>query len=102
MTDIQGGNSPDIRNYFGFKAYPFAADIDPKSMYLFRSMVEINDGIAFAVQQSMYFAVIGDVGAGKTTALRYSLSQFPSKRYRIINAVGGEYSFIELLRHVMA
>lgn len=98
-----GGNkSTDMRNYFGFRSYPFAADVKVENMYKLASMVEISNGIEFAVQQSMYFAIIGDVGSGKTTALRYSLSQFPQKKYSIINIVGGDYSFIELMRHTMA
>jgi len=92
----------DMRNYYGFRSYPFAADVKVEDMYKLKSMVEISDGIEFAVQQSMYFAIIGDVGSGKTTALRYSMSRFPSKKYAVINIVGGDYSFIELMRHTMA
>lgn len=98
----QTNHGPDMRNYFGFRSYPFAADVKVEQMYKLSSMMEISEGIDFAVQQSMYFAIIGDVGSGKTTALRYSLSLLPAKKYVAINAVGGEYSFIELMRHVMA
>ncbi|HKL60311.1 MAG TPA: AAA family ATPase [Sphaerochaeta sp.] len=92
----------DIRNYYGFKSYPFAADVRVEDMYKLKSMMEISEGIEFAMQQSMYFAIIGDVGSGKTTALRYSMSRFPSKKYAVINVVGGDYSFVELMRHTMA
>lgn len=102
MSRASMENGPDIRNYYGFKSYPFAADVKVQDMYRLASMLEISDGIEFAVQQSMYFAIIGDVGSGKTTALRYSLSKFPPKKYAVINIVGGDYSFIELMRHTMA
>lgn len=48
------------------------------------------------------FAIIGDVGAGKSTALRYALSQLPDKQFAVLPVIGGNWSFVELLRQCMA
>jgi len=67
----------DIRTFYGFKQMPFSAELKPNQMYLLSSMVDISNKIQFAIQNSMYFTIIGDVGAGKSTSLRYSLHQLP-------------------------
>jgi type II secretory pathway predicted ATPase ExeA len=92
----------DIRTFYGFKQIPFSAEIQPKQMYLLASMVEISNRIQFAIQHSMYFTIIGDVGAGKSTSLRYALHQLPAKSYQVIDLVGGQWSFVEVLRQCMA
>lgn len=92
----------DIRTFYGFKQMPFSAELKPNQMYLLSSMVDISNKIQFAIQNSMYFTIIGDVGAGKSTSLRYSLHQLPGKSYQVIDLVGGQWSFIEVLRQFMA
>ena len=91
----------DLRTFFGFKALPFAPDITDRHLYKLQGMLEINERIQFAAQANMYFMIIGDVGSGKSTALRYACSQLPSKRYHVINIVGGSWSFMELLRQIL-
>lgn len=61
----------DIRTFYGFRQMPFSPELKPEQMYLLSSMVEISEKIQFAIQNGMYFVVIGDVGAGKSTSLRY-------------------------------
>lgn len=92
----------DIRTFYGFRQIPFSPELKPGQMYLLSSMVEISRRIQFAIQNSMYFTLIGDVGAGKSTSLRYALSQLPSKSYQAIDLVGGQWSFVEVLRQLMA
>ncbi|AEV28930.1 type II secretory pathway, component ExeA (predicted ATPase) [Sphaerochaeta pleomorpha str. Grapes] len=92
----------DIRTFYGFRQTPFSPDIRPDQMYLLSGMVEISKRIQFAVQNNMYFTVIGDVGAGKSTSLRYALHQLPQKSYQVIDLVGGQWGFVEVLRQCMA
>jgi len=68
----------DIRTFYGFKQIPFSPELKPEQMYLLSSMVEISKKIQFAIQNSMYFTLIGDVGAGKSTTLRYVLQLMAS------------------------
>jgi type II secretory pathway predicted ATPase ExeA len=92
----------DIRTFYGFRQMPFSPELKPEQMYLLSSMVEISDKIQFAIQNGMYFVIIGDVGAGKSTSLRYALHQLPAKSYQVIDLVGGQWSFIEMLRQFMS
>ncbi len=90
-----------INNYFGFKRSPFSANIPVDKLYQFEAMVSINENIQFAVEQNMNYVIIGDVGAGKSTALYYANSMLPKKHYHVINTIGGSYSFSEFLRSIL-
>ena len=91
----------DLRNYFGLKAIPFSSDLKPNQLFLRPCMEEISSKMAFAIQNGMYFTLIGEVGAGKSTAIRYSLSKLSAKAYAPIPMIGGAWSFTELLRQCM-
>lgn len=93
---------PDLRNYYGFKQLPFSSDLKKDQLYKLASMVAISEKIQFAVQNSMYFAIIGEVGAGKSTALRYASDQLPQKSFHPLHIVGMSCNFVELLRQCMA
>ena len=93
---------PDVRNYYGFKQLPFSSNLKKDQLYKLTSMIDISDKIQFAVQNSMYFAIIGEVGAGKSTALRYASEQLPQKHFQPLHIVGMSCSFVELLRQCMA
>ena len=90
----------DIRNWFGFKRIPFASDLPVKDIFLRPSMEEITNKLKFAVQNSFYYVVIGEVGSGKSTTLRYALGQLSPKQYQVIAVNTGNRSFNELLRQV--
>jgi general secretion pathway protein A len=92
----------DIRTWFGFRKQPFSSDLKPDQLFLRPCLDEIADRIRFAVQNGMYFAVIGEVGAGKSTAMRYALNRLSPKQYQVLSVVGGNWTFVELLRQCMA
>lgn len=92
--------SLDVRNWFGFKKMPFSVDVSTKDIFLRECMPTISNKIRFTIQNSLYYVVIGDVGSGKSTALRYALSQLPPKQYEVLSIVAGNRSFSELLRQV--
>ena len=88
----------DMRIWFGFRRLPFSQEVNADEMFLRPCMEEVCDRVAFAAQQGLMFAVIGDVGAGKSTALRYTFSRLPKKQYSVLQMTGGSWSFTELLR----
>lgn len=91
----------DARVWFGFSKMPFQQDLKEEDMFLRPCMEEIRDRVAFSVQNGMYFAAVGDVGAGKSTSMRYALSRLPKKQYHVVHMTGGSWSFVELLRGCM-
>lgn len=88
----------DIRNWFGFKKLPFAVNVNTKDIFLTKSIEQMSSKVRFAIQSGFYYVVIGDVGSGKSTAMRYALSQLPSKQYSVATVISSDRSFPEFLR----
>jgi type II secretory pathway predicted ATPase ExeA len=59
-----------LNEYFGFKQTPFSRAIAPSDLFPARGHQEIQGRLAFALQERLPALITGDVGAGKSTALR--------------------------------
>jgi type II secretory pathway predicted ATPase ExeA len=90
----------DIRNFYGLKKMPFPNDIPVDQMFRTPALLEITQRVRFATDTNMYFMAIGDVGAGKSTSLRYACAQLP-KQYQVVSVIGGQWSFVELIRQTL-
>lgn len=91
----------DIKTYYGFHKQPFASHMPVDEFYKVTSMVEISERCIFAISHAMIFAIIGEIGSGKSTALRYTISQMSRKQFQVIHICGGSWSFTEMLRQCM-
>ncbi len=91
----------DIKTYYGFQRQPFASHMPVDQLYTVTSMIEISERCVFAIAHAMIFAIIGEIGSGKSTALRYTISQLSKKQYQVIHICGGSWSFTEMLRQCM-
>ncbi len=91
----------DMKHYYGFHQQPFASHMPIDQLYKLTGMVDINQRCVFAISNAMVFVIIGEIGAGKSTALRYTISQLSHKQYQILQIFGGCWSFVELLRQCM-
>ena len=92
----------DLRTWFRLVRMPFGVNVTPDDLYLRDSMIEVSDKIRFAIDSELFFMLIGDVGAGKTATLSYSIAKLNGKRYEPIRVIAGTWSFTELLRQCMA
>lgn len=90
--------SLDLRNWFGFKKMPFAVNVSTKDVFLTKNIEQMTKKVRFSIQSGFYYVVIGDVGSGKSTALKYALSQLPPKQYAVASVVASDRSFPEFLR----
>lgn len=91
----------DVRTWFHMKKQPFSPEISCKDLYLRENMEEVSNKIEFAVQNGFCFMLLGEVGAGKSSMLRYSVEALPKKLYQPICITAGSWSFIELLRELL-
>lgn len=90
-----------LRHHFGFKKDPFPQNVAVKDLYPLPSLKPLLQRISFAVDQKAVSVITGDVGSGKSTALRYVASTFHSSEYELISLVGGNYSLMELYRQIL-
>ena len=59
-----------LRDFFGLTATPFTKSIDSQNLYASRGHREIQGRLAFALQERLPALLTGDVGTGKSTAVR--------------------------------
>jgi general secretion pathway protein A len=91
-----------MTQFFELKKAPFPQMVAPKEMLLFPHLKEVAQMIEFAFQHHMFYAIIGAVGCGKSSALMYSCERLTSKQAKILTIVGGMWSFTELMRQILA
>lgn len=91
-----------IMQFFEMKKTPFPQTLGAKEIYLLPSVKEVAEMAEFAFINGMFYAVIGDVGSGKTSAIRYACSRLETRRATVISVVGGIWSFTEFLRQILA
>lgn len=90
----------NIKNVFGFTREPFAQDIPPDQLYLTPGLQAAADRLQYAVSLASVAIITGEVGAGKSTTLRYTASKLHPSRYRVIPVVATSGSIIEIYRQV--
>ena len=59
-----------LNDYYGFKQTPFSRSIPTQDLFPASSHQEIQGRLAFALQERLPALITGDVGTGKSTALR--------------------------------
>lgn len=88
------------RSYFGLKSDPFSTDLPTKDLLRLPGMVGVKERIDYVVNLGGVLVITGEVGAGKSTSLRWSLSHFHASEVHIINVVANSGSISELLRQI--
>jgi general secretion pathway protein A len=85
--------------YFGFKSEPFSSEIGAKNLLKLPSMVSVKERFDYVMSGGV-FLITGEVGAGKSTSLRWSQSQFHPSQYLFINITATGGSLIEFYRQL--
>lgn len=90
------------RQYFALQKEPFAADIPRKDILVTKNLTAVQDRIHYAMRLGAIALVTGEIGSGKSTALRYVLGGLHPSEYRIICVTASSGSILELYRQVLA
>jgi len=93
-------NNP-MPQYFELKKTPFPQLLLSKELLVLPHVKEVAQMTEFAFQNNMFYAIIGSVGCGKSSALQYACERLTSRQAKILNIVGGIWSFTELLRQIL-
>ncbi len=94
--------SSSYRNFFGFSKEPFSADIEIKNIIQTPEIKAINDRFDYAVTLGSIALVTGEIGAGKSTALRWIVAQLHPSRFRPIWITASTGSILEVYRQILA
>ena len=86
--------------FFGFTKEPFSQEIKKEEILATSEITAASERILYAVNCHAVSVITGDVGAGKSTALRYALSNLHPSQYRIIPVVANTGSILEVLKQI--
>jgi len=73
-----------LRAHWGFTRMPFAKDLAPSMLHAHRSHAEAVARIGWCVEERVMGVVTGEVGAGKTVAVRAALAGLDVSRHTVI------------------
>ncbi len=90
-----------IQQYFGFARVPFSDGLKTGELYPLPSLVQVARSVDFAIDCDGSYAVIGEIGSGKSTALRYAAEKIRGKA-DVISMVAGSWGHTEFLRAVLS
>jgi general secretion pathway protein A len=88
----------DYRTFFGFKKAPFAADIKVSDILKTPELTDVEERFFYVVGLGAIGLVTGEVGSGKTTALRYALEKLHPSEYRTLYITASSGSIMEFYR----
>jgi type II secretory pathway predicted ATPase ExeA len=73
-----------LRSHWGFTRTPFSKDLAPSMLHRHPGHAEAVARIAWCVDEAAIGVITGDVGAGKTVAVRAALADLDASRHTVI------------------
>ena len=99
MSGIQG-----LRAHWGFTRTPFTKDLAPSMLHRHPGHAEAVARIAWCVEEAAIGVVTGEVGAGKTVAVRAALADLDTSRHTVIYlgnpAIGARGIYTTIVCHL--
>jgi len=89
------------RAFFEMQREPFVADIRLKQILLTASVKAVQERIYYAIGLGAIALITGEIGSGKSTAIRYVCGNLHPSEYRIISVTASSGSILELYRQIL-
>jgi len=88
----------NYRSFFGFNKEPFCTDIKPTEILKTTALIDVKDRFDYVIRLGAIGLVTGEVGSGKSTALRYALEKLHPSEYRSLYITASSGSIMEFYR----
>lgn len=89
-----------VQQFFGLARVPFDEGLKTGELYQLPALLQVAKSVDFSVGCDLSYAIIGEIGSGKSTALRYAASRI-SGRAEVLRLIAGNWGYVELLRAVL-
>jgi type II secretory pathway predicted ATPase ExeA len=93
--------SSSYRQYFALQKEPFIADIKRKEVLVTAGLKGVEERIHYAQRLGGVAVLTGEIGSGKSTALRYVIGGLHPSEFRIIYVTATSGSILELYRQIL-
>jgi len=91
-----------MQTYFGFTRMPFGRNLAPGMLHRHRSHAEAVARITWCIEQHHIVVITGEVGAGKTVAIRAATTALDASRHVTIYLANPVVGVRGILHHVVA
>jgi type II secretory pathway predicted ATPase ExeA len=91
----------DYRQFFGFEKEVFPMDVPPRDILKTDTIQSVSNRFEYALRLKGVVLVTGEIGSGKTTALRYAGSQLHPSEYVVIHVTACIGPIMELYREIV-
>ena len=93
-----------LRAHWGFTRTPFSKDLAPSMLHRHPGHAEAVARISWCVEEAAIGVITGEVGAGKTVAVRAALAELDSSRHTVIYlgnpAIGARGLYTAIVSHL--
>jgi type II secretory pathway predicted ATPase ExeA len=89
------------RLFFGFEKEPFQADISVDQILKTPQLSSAENRFEYALELGAVYLITGEIGAGKSTAIRYLLAGLHPSEYKVIYVTATAGSILELYRLIL-
>ncbi len=90
------------RAFFGLAGEPFRADLDLDAILQTDDLLAVHERLRYTVRLGAMALVTGEVGAGKSTALRWAAGQLHPSKYKSLWITASSGSILEVYRQLLA
>lgn len=90
------------RAFFGLAGEPFRADLDLDAILQTDDLLSVHERLLYTVRLGAIALVTGEVGAGKSTALRWAAGQLHPSKYKTLWITASSGSILEVYRQLLA
>lgn len=91
-----------LQTHWGFTKMPFGRDLAPSMLHRHRSHQEATARITWSIEQHHIGLITGEVGAGKTVAIRAATTALDTSRHACIYIANPAIGVRGLLHHIAA
>ncbi len=93
--------SEAYRTFFAFRKEPFTAELEQRDILQTEDIKGVAERFNYAVRLGAMAIITGEVGSGKSTALRWAVSQLHPSEYKILWITASTGSILEVYRQLL-
>jgi type II secretory pathway predicted ATPase ExeA len=91
----------NYRSFFGLKKEPFGADIRVSEILKTAELIDVKDRFDYVVRIGAIALVTGDVGSGKSTAIRFAAEHLHPAEYKSLYMTASSGAIMEFYRQLV-
>jgi general secretion pathway protein A len=88
------------KTFFGFQKEPFCQDIPLTDLYPLPGLQAVTERFLYALSLGAVSIITGDVGSGKSTALRHAAGSLHPSQYKVISVVATTGPMADILKQI--